>query len=343
MDKKNSILFLGDVVPYKRIKFKNNFKTVFNLECPITTVGSPAVGKINLKVSENHLKSIFNDNILCASISNNHILDYRSEGLDSTLSELKRIEVKSFGLNNGDENLCSPLLINFGDINIAFFAVVCQSTTPVTRLGNKTYLNLLSPDTIIKSITEVRTSVQKIVLYIHWGEEESSYTAKKDVLIARRLIDAGVDIIIGSHAHAPQSIERYKNGIIAYNLGNFIMPKLKKIPSYFDKNGIARSSFSKSLMLWNRVSWGLLIDMETMRYKVKKYILLFNRIIGLPFTPFDKYITMNKYVFDPSFEEVIKKHLKRRSSYRRLLWFISNPHIPQRLKKIYANRSFIKF
>lgn len=334
MNKEDSILFLGDVVPYKPYKFKNNLKTVFNLECPITTKGDPITGKINLKVAENYLKNIFGDNILCSSISNNHMLDYGEDGLKSTLSELSKIRVASFGLNIGVEDRCTPIIVNFNTIKIAFFSVVCQSTNPVVKLDNKIYLNLLNTDKMVNAITEIRNSVQRIVIYIHWGEEESSYPFKEDVLKARKLIDAGADIIIGAHAHAPQSIEKYNNGIIAYNLGNFIMPTMKKVPSYFDKSGIPLSSFTKDLLLWNRVSWGLVVDLLNLNYKIKKYFFLFNRIIELPFTPLDKYIRMNRNVLNPSYDQIFKKHLMKRSLYRKLVSYITNPRIPQRIKKI---------
>ena len=71
----NSILFLGDVVPYRPIKFNNKYRTVFNLECPITAEGKPAVNKIILNVRENYLKHIFKDNSFCVCLGNNHILD----------------------------------------------------------------------------------------------------------------------------------------------------------------------------------------------------------------------------------------------------------------------------
>ena len=39
---------------------------------------------------------------------------------------------------------------------------------------------------------------------------------------ARALIDGGVDAVIGHHPHVLQGIERYKNGVIVYSLGNFL-------------------------------------------------------------------------------------------------------------------------
>jgi len=60
------------------------------------------------------------------------------------------------------------------------------------------------------------------VVYIHFGEEGKVEANKSQKLIAHMLIDAGADIVIGSHPHVLQEIEQYKEGIIFYSLGNFI-------------------------------------------------------------------------------------------------------------------------
>jgi poly-gamma-glutamate synthesis protein (capsule biosynthesis protein) len=40
--------------------------------------------------------------------------------------------------------------------------------------------------------------------------------------LGHKLIDNGVDVILGHHSHVFQKIEVYRNKIIAYSLGNFI-------------------------------------------------------------------------------------------------------------------------
>jgi hypothetical protein len=333
IENNNTILFLGDVVPYKPFKFRNTHQAVINLECPIISDGDPVTGKINLSAKENYLNNIFNTNLVCVSLGNNHILDYGKKGLKSTLTELEKIKIKWFGINSGYEDLCNPLIINLNKIRIAFFSVVCKSTSPVIELDNEIYLSLLNVEKIVNKILEIRKSVQRIVIYIHWGIEESSYPTKEDISIARKLIEAGADIIIGSHAHAPQPIEKYKNGIIAYNLGNFLMPEMKNIPTYFDEKGISHSTYSKKLMMWNRISWGLIINMDSLEYRVNKYIFLFNRIILIPFTPLDRYLELIHDPFKPSYLLTLKKHLKKRATYRKIIDYIYNPHIPKKLKR----------
>lgn len=331
-DKDNSILFLGDVVPWKAFKFKNSYKTIINLECPITAEGQPAKNKINLRVENNYLKDIFGNNLICVSLGNNHIFDFGEEGLESTLNALRKIDVKWFGIDTDAEKNLEPLIINFNNLRIAFFSAVCQSTSPVVELENKIHLSTLDADLIIKKVKEIRNSADRIVLYLHWGTEESSYPSEENIQIARNLIDAGADIIAGSHAHCPQPVERYKEGIIAYNLGNFLMPSMKDIPAYFDETHPSGSTYFKNLMIWNRISWGLLVDMKTRRYKIKKYIFLFNRIMSLPFTPLDRYTGLIYDNNKEKYEQVVSKHRRKRAFFRRIRYFISKPHIPGRIK-----------
>jgi poly-gamma-glutamate synthesis protein (capsule biosynthesis protein) len=57
---------------------------------------------------------------------------------------------------------------------------------------------------------------------MHWGEEYKTAANSRQEEIGRGLIDNGVDLIIGSHPHVVQNIERYKDKYIFYSLGNFV-------------------------------------------------------------------------------------------------------------------------
>lgn len=332
MDKKKALLFLGDVVPYRPFKFWNSFQTVINLECPITKSGTPAGGKINLKVQENYLGNIFGSTLYCVNIGNNHIMDYGMQGLDSTLRELHKLNTNVFGLNETRDDLYNALIVDYNSISIAFISAVCMTTSPLIELDNGYSLSVLNTEEILRKVIKIRDSVQRIVVYIHWGTEESSYPEMEDILTARRLIEGGVDIVIGSHAHAPQPIEEYKQGIIAYNLGNFIMPGLKNVPSYFDEQGGPLSTYNKRTMPWNRISWGLLIDMGSLEFKVIRYMSLLNHVLKVPWTPFDRYQRLQETRMDGSYSLKVKKHLKRRAFYRRLVNYVLHPHVPEKIR-----------
>ena len=72
-----------------------------------------------------------------------------------------------------------------------------------------------------KKIKELRKKVDYIILSIHWGEEICLSPTVRQRKWAYQLINNGTDIIIGHHPHVLQGIEKYKNGIIVYSLGNF--------------------------------------------------------------------------------------------------------------------------
>ena len=60
-----------------------------------------------------------------------------------------------------------------------------------------------------------------MVCCVHWGIEYSYELEQVQKDTARAYIDAGADVIVGTHSHCLQGIEYYKGAPIFYNLGNF--------------------------------------------------------------------------------------------------------------------------
>lgn len=59
-------------------------------------------------------------------------------------------------------------------------------------------------------------------LHIPFAEEEYFGEPRGDVvLFARLVVDAGADLVIGHGPHVVRAMERYKDRLIAYSLGNF--------------------------------------------------------------------------------------------------------------------------
>jgi hypothetical protein len=61
-----------------------------------------------------------------------------------------------------------------------------------------------------------------LVVSMHWGLDYTDYPMPFDMAHARTLIDHGAGLIVGHHPHRLQGIEEYRDGVIAYSLGNFI-------------------------------------------------------------------------------------------------------------------------
>jgi gamma-polyglutamate biosynthesis protein CapA len=56
---------------------------------------------------------------------------------------------------------------------------------------------------------------------MHFGIEGAALPSTSQQVLARRAIDAGADVVVGSHPHVLQTVETYKDRIILYSMGNF--------------------------------------------------------------------------------------------------------------------------
>jgi poly-gamma-glutamate synthesis protein (capsule biosynthesis protein) len=71
-------------------------------------------------------------------------------------------------------------------------------------------------------IRRLRTEVDIVIAYFHWGVVRSAEIAEYQHLIGRAVIEAGADLVVGSSPHMPQGVERVGRGAILHSLGNFI-------------------------------------------------------------------------------------------------------------------------
>jgi len=74
-----------------------------------------------------------------------------------------------------------------------------------------------------------------LIVSIHWGDEYADTPSLAQQRLAHWLIEQGVDIVVGHHSHVVQPVESYKDGLIAYSLGNFVFDQEGYIP---EANGL---------------------------------------------------------------------------------------------------------
>jgi poly-gamma-glutamate synthesis protein (capsule biosynthesis protein) len=68
----------------------------------------------------------------------------------------------------------------------------------------------------------VRPDVDTLVVFLHWGTEQSHCASAEQQMLARTLLAAGADIVVGSHAHRVFGAGRVGTSLVAYGLGNFV-------------------------------------------------------------------------------------------------------------------------
>jgi len=79
----------------------------------------------------------------------------------------------------------------------------------------------------VKAIGEAAKLADIVVVMVHWGIERADNPNDLQKRDAHTFIDAGADLVIGSHPHVLQGFETYKGKWISYSLGNYIFNMTK--------------------------------------------------------------------------------------------------------------------
>jgi poly-gamma-glutamate synthesis protein (capsule biosynthesis protein) len=199
--------------------------TAGNLEAPITKRGTPAEDKQYVfRGSSDALPALKEAGFDFLSLANNHTLDYGWEGLSDTMDALRDAGLKHAGSGNDDKEAFEPAYIESKGLTVAFVSVT--RVVPVVAWkadrNHPGVAEAYSPDRAVASIKEAKKNADIVVVMVHWGKERESMPVPHQKDLAYRFVDAGADLVIGSHPHVLQGFESYKNKWIAYSLGNFV-------------------------------------------------------------------------------------------------------------------------
>jgi Putative enzyme of poly-gamma-glutamate biosynthesis (capsule formation) len=199
--------------------------TIGNLENPITTRGTPAEDKkFVFKGSPDLLPSLREAGFDFVSLANNHTLDQGVEGLLDTMAHLDEADIKHAGAGRNDEEAFTPVVFDVKGMSIAVFSL-SRVVPEVSWKADKNHPGVAEtydPRRAVAAIERAREEHDLIIVYAHWGEELKREPRDIEKKLARAYIDAGADIVVGSHPHVLQGFEQYNGKWIAYSLGNFI-------------------------------------------------------------------------------------------------------------------------
>jgi poly-gamma-glutamate synthesis protein (capsule biosynthesis protein) len=182
------------------------------------------------------------------STANNHCLDQGEAGLRETLDFLDARGYPHVGTARSPEERDRVVMVEKGGVKTAFiswtFALNWKSLPEgKDYLANYLRLNLpgidLSP--IARQVGAARAAgADAIVALLHWSLEFESFPVRHVVETGHRILELGVDVIIGNHPHGVQPIERYafadgasgrrREGLILYALGDLVSYRRKDVP-----------------------------------------------------------------------------------------------------------------
>jgi len=168
--------------------------------------------------------------------ANEHALDSQAAGLTSTIHYLTEAGLKVSGTRS-DATQPSYIIEDIRGMKTGFIAYtnVLTNTEDEAAVSLVNYLAAYDEDRIGELCSQIaamrREGAEAVIVQLHFGTEYAVMPEEQDKALANRLIQAGADVILGSHTHVPGAIEvvdvagedgSSRKGLIVYSMGNFL-------------------------------------------------------------------------------------------------------------------------
>ncbi|MEI6803295.1 MAG: CapA family protein [Burkholderiales bacterium] len=195
-----------------------------NLECVVATSGSAGEKNYTFRADPRVLP-VLKRHFDALALANNHSGDFGREAFAEMLGLLQQAGLSQVG---GGLNLAqahTPLMIERKGVRIALLAYNEFMPRSFEADYDAPGSAWSEDEQVVRDIRAARRvhHADVVIPIMHWGWENELTANARQRQLARILIDAGADAVIGGHPHVTQDIEHYRGKPIIYSVGNFIM------------------------------------------------------------------------------------------------------------------------
>ena len=196
-----------------------------NEEFPFSSRGTAAADKqFTFRLPPEKVSMFQELGIYIVTLANNHALDFGTDALLDTCSTLDDAGIARVGAGASLEEAKRPVFMEAKGRRIGFLGasrVIPEGSWNATSKGPG-MLTTYDPSLLLEEIKKAREECDYLVVYVHWGIERDERPQEYQRTLGQQYIDAGADLVIGSHPHVLQGLEYYKGKPIVYSLGNFV-------------------------------------------------------------------------------------------------------------------------
>ena len=207
--------------------FRDDDLSVVNLECAISTRGTPFPKEFTFRGPPEALPPMAQAGVEVANLGNNHAYDFGPQALLDSRRYLREAGIAPVGAGKDRDQALAAAYFDLKGWRVAvvgldmvvdpYPAALATEDKPGTAAGHDTGL-------MLKAIRDAERQADLVVVAIHWGVELDTVPRAEQVALGHRFVDAGADIIFGHHAHRLQPMDTYHGRPIFWGLGNFVWP-----------------------------------------------------------------------------------------------------------------------
>lgn len=203
--------------------------SIVNLESPVTGSNKPIIKD---GPSLKNTAAVFDVIKYCgfdiATLANNHLKDYGSQGVTDTIEKCKEngLLVVGAGPNLAEARKALVLTDSVDGIKIGVINI-CEHESSIA-LRTIAGANPLDFPYLYEDICKLKEQTDKIIVIIHGGREHYQLPTPRMKREYRMVVDMGADVVINHHQHCYSGYEIYNGSPIFYGLGNFFFDNPRK-------------------------------------------------------------------------------------------------------------------
>ncbi len=199
-----------------------------NLETAVTDRGTPQPKAYNFRAPSSAFRALRSAGVDVVTMANNHGMDYGVAGLRDSLSAAAAAHFPVVGIGADDAAAFAPYRVIVNGQRIAVIGATQVLDTAFVDSwaagpGKPGLASAKQEARLLAAVASARANADTVVVYLHWGQERATCPIAAQRDLAPKLVDAGADIVVGSHAHVLLGGGWTGDGAyVDYGLGNFV-------------------------------------------------------------------------------------------------------------------------
>ena len=190
-----------------------------NLETPLSDIGLRRSRRSRqLRGDPAYAGVLRSGGFTVLNVANNHALEHGAEAFQDSVSRVKTLDIAVCGQRGSGVWASQPVVRAVKGLNVGFLGYSMRPTQ--TDATGRLHAEA-SGAQIVADVHRLLPDAECIVVSLHWGEEFAEVPSAAEVALAHAIVDAGAAVVLGHHPHVARPVERYRNSVIAYSLGNF--------------------------------------------------------------------------------------------------------------------------
>ena len=197
---------------------------IANLECVVATTGTAGSKNYTFRAHPRVLP-VLRRHLDGVTLANNHSGDYGREAFAQMLGLLRQAGLAQAGGGMNLREAHTPWIVERQGLRIAILSYNEFMPRSFEADHDAPGIAWSEDEQVLDDIRAARQmhKADLVIPFMHWGWENERTANDRQRSLARKMIDAGADAVIGGHPHVTQDIEHHRGKPIVYSVGNFVM------------------------------------------------------------------------------------------------------------------------